>query len=147
MFLKSIQNLFRQSSSILRKTNRNISSSILFRQQNQQQANEINITNVDKNVLISRPNPDQFRTGPPKITMRQRLGPHFFKIWVAYFGIIIVGITTFYFAKKEVDQNRQIAMKTKKDIFSNDEKYPNRLEMVRAEQKARKEREQQQQNQ
>jgi hypothetical protein len=128
--------------------NKTFSTSLLFRQEQKttttQQSNNIN---NNEPVLINNLNKQAasaiYAQIPPRKppTTKQRLGQHFLKIWGSFFVIIVCGITTFYYAKKEVDQNRQLAMRTKKDIFNADEKYPNRLEMARAEQKAKKERE------
>lgn len=67
---------------------------------------------------------------------KNRFGKNLFKITASYVVIIVVGITTFYYAKKEVDQNRIKNMKIKQEIFAannNNEmnKYPHRLEILK----------------
>ena len=65
-----------------------------------------------------------------------RFGPNLFRISVAYIVIIVFGITTFYFAKRNVDHNRQETMKIKKQIADASEKstqYPSRFELLKAE--------------
>lgn len=70
---------------------------------------------------------------------KTRFGPNLFRITVSYFAIIAFGITTFYFAKKEIDQNRQENLKIKQQIADAGEKsvqYPNRFELLKAEREA-----------
>ncbi|CAF0878523.1 unnamed protein product [Brachionus calyciflorus] len=67
---------------------------------------------------------------------KTRFGPNLFRISVAYVAIIAIGISTFYLAKKEVDQNRQETMKIKQQIADATEKstqYPSRSELLKAE--------------
>ena len=45
--------------------------------------------------------------------------------------IITVGITAFYFAKKEINDNRQRLMIVKKEINEKSVKYPSRNELIR----------------
>lgn len=77
----------------------------------------------------------------PKLATN-RFGPNLFRITVSYLAIIALGITTFYFAKKEVDKNRAINMKIKQEIFSTSEdissKYPSRFDLIKAEKEKNK---------
>lgn len=79
----------------------------------------------------------QTATAKPKPLVTNRFGKNFLKIGGLYIVIITVGITTFYFAKKEVNQNRIESMKIRKEIVSlassNSSKYPNRFELIRNE--------------
>jgi hypothetical protein len=47
--------------------------------------------------------------------------------------IITVGITTFYFAKREINESRAEALRVKKEIDTYKEKYTNRFEMFEKE--------------
>jgi hypothetical protein len=67
-----------------------------------------------------------------KVIYKNRFGPNLFRISASYLFIVAVGITTFYFAKKEVDQQRQHAMIIKKEINDN-KSYPNRADIIKAE--------------
>ncbi|RNA34103.1 hypothetical protein BpHYR1_009867 [Brachionus plicatilis] len=70
---------------------------------------------------------------------KTRFGPNLIRITVSYFAIIAFGITTFYFAKKEIDHNRQETLKIKQQILDASEKsvqYPSRFELLKAEREA-----------
>lgn len=70
---------------------------------------------------------------------KTRFGPNLIRITVSYFVIIAFGITTFYFAKKEIDQNRQENLKIKQQIsnaIENSTHYPSRQELLKAEREA-----------
>ena len=118
----------------------NFSTNVLIRQ-NEQLKEKSNIQKKETNLTNSQLKPSNQTITSSKITsnFKKRVGPNFIKIWVSYVFIVVGGITTFYYAKKEVEQNRQNAMKIKKEIFTNDEKekYPNRLEKVLAERELR----------
>lgn len=74
-----------------------------------------------------------------KPLVSNRFGKNLIKISTWYMVIIVVGITIFYYAKKDVYQNRVENMKIRKEIatLSTTEdaakKYPSRLELIRRE--------------
>jgi hypothetical protein len=74
-----------------------------------------------------------------KSKFTRKVGVDFVRIWTSYLLITIGGITLFYFAKKEVDQSRQNAMKLKKEIFTNEDaqKYPSRRDVLEAEKRTK----------
>ena len=61
------------------------------------------------------------------------LGPNLAKISLSYIAIVVVGVTTFYLAKKEIESERQKQMKIRQEISIRDTKYPNRYEIIKAE--------------
>lgn len=70
---------------------------------------------------------------------KTRFGPNLIRITVSYFAIIVFGITTFFFAKKEIDHNRQENLKIKQQItnaIENSTQYPSRQELLKAEREA-----------
>lgn len=75
-------------------------------------------------------NPDMKRAG-----LKQLLGVRLTKIMVSYFGIMALGLTIFFVAKKDVDKNRHNMMKIKQELSKNeyDEKYPSRFDLIKAE--------------
>ncbi len=79
-----------------------------------------------------------------KVIYKNRFGPNLFRISTSYLLIVAVGITTFYFAKKEVDQHRQQAMIVKKEIAENSKMYPNRGEIIKNERAEQLKKQQQQ---
>lgn len=93
---------------------------------------------------IKRPiRPPPNMKAPRRAPWSERLGPDFLKIWTSYLIIVVCGITTFYFAKKEVDKNRQETMKIKKEIFNkeqDDAKYPSRYLMMKQQREEEKRR-------
>jgi hypothetical protein len=70
---------------------------------------------------------------PTNIKLKGWLGPNLARISISYLGIIVVGITAFYFAKQEVDSERQKQMKIKQEINQPNINYPNRFELIKAE--------------
>ena len=68
-----------------------------------------------------------------------RFGKNLIKITACYMLVIVVGITTFYYAKKDVNDNRVENLKFKKEMAmvaaSSDvsQKYPNRFELYKNE--------------
>lgn len=74
-----------------------------------------------------------------KPLVTNRFGKNLIKITSFYMLIIVVGITTFYFAKKDVNDNRVETMKIKKEIATiaaspeSSKAYPNRFELYKAE--------------
>ena len=69
---------------------------------------------------------------PKRVGLKQLLGYRLTRISLSYGIIMIVGLTTFYFAKQDVDANRQRIMKVKQEINATDTKYPNRFELIKA---------------
>ena len=67
----------------------------------------------------------------PKTLTDQRFTPNIKRIWLSFAMIIATGITTFYFAKKEINDNRQRIMLVKKDINETKTKYPSRMEIIK----------------
>lgn len=72
-------------------------------------------------------------TDPQKAGLKQILGKRLRKITFSYFGIMALGITIFVFAKKDVDKNRQNLMKLKQELNQSDDRYPNRMDLIRQE--------------
>lgn len=68
-----------------------------------------------------------------------RFGKNLVKITACYMLVIVAGITTFYYAKKDVNDNRVENLKLKKEIASViassdvSQKYPNRFELYKNE--------------
>jgi len=81
---------------------------------------------------MSTPSNDANRA-KSKFVYPNRLGPNISKISLSYMLIITVGITTFYFAKQEINESRAEALRIKKEIDTYKEKYPNRFEMLEKE--------------
>lgn len=84
--------------------------------------------------------PNQSSAGQAaKPLVKNRFGKNLIKITSFYMLIIVVGITTFYLAKKDVNENRVETMKIKKEIASiaaspeSSKAYPNRFELYKAE--------------
>ena len=74
-----------------------------------------------------------------KYIYKSRLGPNVSKISLGYLVIAAVGITTFYFAKKDIHDNRQHEMSIKQEILESKSKYKSRLEEIKAFKQAEKE--------
>ena len=75
---------------------------------------------------------------PANIKIKSWVGPNLTRITLSYLVIVITGITTFYFAKKEIDGERQKQMKIKHEINKPNIKYPSRLELIKAEKEKEK---------
>jgi hypothetical protein len=67
----------------------------------------------------------------PKSLTDKRFTPNIKRIWVSFAMIITAGITAFYFAKKEINDNRQRIMLVKKEINETKTKYPSRMDIIR----------------
>jgi hypothetical protein len=67
----------------------------------------------------------------PKTLTDQRFTPSIKRIWISFAIIITAGITTFFFAKKEINDNRQRLMLVKKEINETKTKYPSRMEIIK----------------
>jgi hypothetical protein len=89
-------------------------------------------TDVTQQATSSKLNVSSDLAYKEKIIYKNRFGPNLFRISTSYLLIVAIGITTFYFAKKEVDQERQHSMLVKKEITEN-KSYPNRGELIKAE--------------
>jgi hypothetical protein len=63
-----------------------------------------------------------------KYIYKSRLGPNVSKITIGYLVIAALGVTSFYFAKKDVFDNRQRQMLFKQEINESKSKYQSRLE-------------------
>jgi hypothetical protein len=72
-----------------------------------------------------------------KFIYKNRFGPNITKISLSYLFIITAGITTFYFAKREINESRAEALRVKKEIDTYKEKYPNRFELLEREKSAK----------
>ena len=70
-------------------------------------------------------------TDRSKIIYNNRYGPNLTRISLSFVGIIVVGITAFYLAKKEIADNRQKIMLIKKEINETKVKYPSRSEIIK----------------
>ena len=81
---------------------------------------------------MSTPSNDANRA-KTKFIYTNRFGPNITKISLSYMLIITVGITTFYFAKREINESRAEALRVKKEIDTYKEKYPNRFDMLEKE--------------
>jgi len=67
----------------------------------------------------------------PKTVTNYRFTPSIKRIWLGFTAIILTGITTFYLAKKDINDNRQRLMLVKKEINESKAKYPSRSDIIR----------------
>ena len=61
----------------------------------------------------------------------KRFTPNIKRISLSFAAIITFGITSFYFAKKEINDNRQRLMLIKKEINETKAKYPSRNDLIK----------------
>jgi len=89
----------------------------------------------------AKPSPSSVPTlqSPTNIKAKNWLGANLYRISLSYLGIIAIGLTTFYFAKQEIDLERLKQMKIKQEIHRPVKHYPNRLELIKAEKEREKE--------
>ena len=81
----------------------------------------------------NKPSPTPTLQNPLNKSLRGWLGPNLARISFSYLGIIVVGITAFYFAKQEIDSERQKQMRIKQEINKPNTDYPNRFVLIKAE--------------
>ena len=74
--------------------------------------------------------PPQHQSG---FSFKGLLQQKLFKISASYVVIVVVGITSFYLAKRNIDVNRQHNMLVKQEIKNEQKKYPNRFDLINAE--------------
>lgn len=60
-----------------------------------------------------------------------RFSPNLKRISLGFGVVVTLGITAFYFAKREINNNRQRLMLVKKEINESKTKYPSRIDMIR----------------
>ncbi len=70
---------------------------------------------------------------PTNVKAKNWIGRNLYRISLSYLGIIAIGLTTFFFAKQEIESERQKQMKIKQEINKPSKYYPNRLELFKAE--------------
>lgn len=67
-----------------------------------------------------------------RLNIKRWFGPNLARISLSYIAIIAAGLTTFYFAKKEIEADRIKQMKIKQEISKPNVNYPNRHELMKA---------------